>query len=295
MTPEELKNIANSLETSKAELRKKKLERNKVRVIEEKQAEIYAKPVVNELKKLEDNKLIEENMKDELKRFVSSNNANFRFSTNGILNGTWRYVKSNSENFRIKVVSVEDPTKSILIQCPNQIVFLLFFKAPNDISGVDSEKLYSFIQLINEMLGIDFSNNSTLKRYISDKKRDENLKTMAPMKASAGTPVRTSGTSKRSLGPKITSLLGPSTAAASPIATGYGLPKIGKGVNLTKHGNLLLNNQTLMKKLYLNIQEQVAGNTGVRKDISMLLDEALKRGLLDKATHKKSMKDYVLP
>ena len=61
-----------------------------------------------------------------------------------------------------------------------------------------------------------------------------------------------------------------------------------------RHGNLLYNNKVLMKKLQLMLSSQDAGNTGLKKDIAMFLDEAKKRGLIEGWMHKKTMRDYVL-
>ena len=52
------------------------------------------------------------------------------------------------------------------------------------------------------------------------------------------------------------------------------------GIQRGKHGNLLYNNTTLMKKLQLMLGAQEAGNDGLKKDIAMFLDEALKRNLI---------------
>jgi len=42
------------------------------------------------------------------------------------------------------------------------------------------------------------------------------------------------------------------------------------------------------------LSSQDAGNTGLKKDIAMFLDEAKKRGLIEAWMHKKTMRDNVL-
>jgi hypothetical protein len=67
-----------------------------------------------------------------------------------------------------------------------------------------------------------------------------------------------------------------------------------KGAVLGRHGNLLYNNTTLMKKLQLMLGAQEAGNGGLKKDIALFLDEAHKRRLISDWEHKHNMKVFVL-
>jgi hypothetical protein len=283
MKPEELMKYAGIIEQAKKQQRAKKLELNNVRVLEDKQIEKQANPIVkalvenkealNEIVKVKE----EDNLglKDEFNLLIDKvSNVSFRLNSVGMLGTVWKYIASNSSKGLIKFQNITKPEEFITVQSPNEKVFLLFFKNLANIEPIARDDINEYITLLNTKLGLNIS-KAILKSFTNYKS-----KTVSESKASS--PIRVSG-GKGLLRPSEDSLGVGSTA-----------PLISKNIQKGKHGNLLYNNTTLMKKLQLMLSAQEAGNDGLKKDIAMFLDEALKRHLIADWEHKHNMKIFVL-
>jgi hypothetical protein len=203
----------------------------------------------------------------------------YRFNTNGILNNAWKYVGSNRVKKLIRVLNTKNTDNVVTLEAPNDTVFMLFFKNLENIGPFTDDDLDKYIALLDSKLdsNITRSLKGALVRYI-DKAKAEKIK-----KARKAPP------------PPPADL--PSAGDPAPI-DGMGLKKVAlrgsSEIQRGKHGNLLYNNTTLMKKLQLMLGAQEAGNDGLKKDIAMFLDEALKRNLIADWEHKHNMKVFVL-
>jgi hypothetical protein len=293
MKPEELMKYAEMIEQAKIKQRAKKLELNNVRVLEDKQIAKVNAPIVKALGENKDdlNELV---VKPSLKAKEESNlglqnefsswidkpsTISYRFNTNGILNNAWKYVGSNRVKKLIRVLNTKNTDNVVTLEAPNDTVFMLFFKNLENIGPFTDDDLDKYIALLDSKLdsNITRSLKGALVRYI-DKAKAEKIK-----KARKAPP------------PPPADL--PSAGDPAPI-DGMGLKKVAlrgsSEIQRGKHGNLLYNNTTLMKKLQLMLGAQQAGNDGLKKDIAMFLDEALKRHLIADWEHKHNMKIFVL-
>jgi hypothetical protein len=285
MKASDLTRYAEIIDVAKKEQRRKKLELNKVKVIEEKQIEKVNAPIVKQLGENEKNllKVINPDIELELKNeFLELNDRNarvgYRFNTSKIMLGNYLYVSSNSRKNIIKIQSVADSTQSIILELPNNQIFQLFFMSPEKVSGLTENDINQYIDIVRQKL--EFFNPKLLEEY------------KAKFKAPA--PAVTRAKSKKG---KIDVAPLPPAGDPAPL-DGMGLKKTplrgSSGIQRGKHGNLLYNNTTLMKKLQLMLGAQQAGNDGLKKDIAMFLDEALKRHLIADWEHKHNMKVFVL-
>ena len=281
MKASDLTRYAEIIDVAKKEQRRKKLELNKVKVIEEKQIEKVNAPIVKQLGENEKNllKVINPDIELELKNeFLELNDRNarvgYRFNTSKIMLGNYLYVSSNSRKNIIKIQSVADSTQSIILELPNNQIFQLFFMAPEKVSGLTENDINQYIDIVRQKL--EFFNPKLLEEYKA--------------KFKAPTPAVTRAKSKKG---KID--VAPAGDPAPIAGLGLKTPLRGSsGIQRGKHGNLLYNNTTLMKKLQLMLGAQEAGNDGLKKDIAMFLDEALKRNLIADWEHKHNMKVFVL-
>jgi hypothetical protein len=285
MKAEDLTRYAEIIDVAKKEQRRKKLELNKVKVIEEKQIEKVNAPIVKALGENEKNlaKVINPDVELELKNeFLDLNDRNsrvvYRFNPSKIMLGKYLYVSSNSRKNIIKVQSVDDSTQSLILELPNRAIFDLFFMSADKVSGLTENDINQYIAIVRQKL--DIFNASTLEDY---KNRLFKPPPVTRSKTVMPSPVKS----------KIVDI---SVDDAAGVA-GFGLKKVGLrgslGIQRGKHGNLLYNNTTLMKKLQLMLAGSEAGNDGLKKDIAMFLDEALKRHLIAPYEHKHNMKIYV--
>ena len=168
--------------------------------------------------------------------------------------------------------------------------FYCFFKNLENVGGFTSDDIDKYIALLNDKLDVNITKSlkGALSRYA--------LKTSAMSvrkgkKAPPPLPVIDDGDRKDGdIGDKAGLGLKKVVWATPPFGTFKG---DGKAV-LGRHGNLLYNNITLMKKLQLMLGAQEAGNGGLKKDIAMFLDEAHKRRLISDWEHKHNMKVFVL-
>ena len=133
MNTDQLSLLANIIEEAKKEQRRKKLELNRVKVLEEKQIEKVNAPIV---KKLEENESKLEkainpdlDMQDEFDTISDKNGTvKYRFNKNKMLDDMYRYISSNSNKNLIKILNITDGSEPITIELPNSRVFKLFFK-----------------------------------------------------------------------------------------------------------------------------------------------------------------------
>jgi hypothetical protein len=289
-----LTRYAEIIDVAKKEQRRKKLELNKVKVIEEKQIEKVNAPLVKALGENEKNlaKVINPDSELELKNeFLELNDRNasvkYRFNTSKIMLGKYLYVNSNSRKNIIKVQSVDDSTQSLILELPNNQIFQLFFMSPEKVSGLTENDINQYISIVKTKL--DNFSATTLEDYKTRLFKTPPV-TRARAKGKKG---------KIDVAP-------PVDDAGDAGVAGHGLKKVvwatppfgtlrGDGVVVKgRHGNLLYNNTTLMKKLQLMLGAQEAGNGGLKKDIAMFLDEAHKRRLISDWEHKHNMKVFVL-
>jgi len=286
MKASDLSRYAEIIDVAKKEQRREKLELNKVKVIEEKQIEKVNAPIVKALGENEKNlaKVINPDSELELKNeFLELNDRNatvkYRFNTSKIMLGKYLYVNSNSRKNIIKVQSVDDSTQSLILELPNNQIFQLFFMSPEKVSGLTENDINQYISIVKSKL--DNFSATTLEDYKTRLFKTPPV-TRARAKGKKG---------KIDVAP-------PVDDAGDAGVVGLGLKKVvfkgdGKAV-LGRHGNLLYNNTTLMKKLQLMLGAQEAGNGGLKKDIAMFLDEAHKRRLISDWEHKHNMKVFVL-
>jgi hypothetical protein len=295
MKASDLTRYAEIIDVAKKEQRRKKLELNKVKVIEEKQIEKVNAPIVKQLGENEKNllKVINPDIELELKNeFLELNDRNarvgYRFNTSKIMLGNYLYVSSNSRKNIIKIQSVADSTQSIILELPNNQIFQLFFMAPEKVSGLTENDINQYIDIVRQKL--EFFNPKLLEEYKAKFKTPSPPVTRAGAKAKKG----------KIVAPPIIDVAPPPPVddAGDAGVAGKGLKKVGfKGDGkavLGRHGNLLYNNTTLMKKLQLMLGAQEAGNGGLKKDISLFLDEAHKRRLISDWEHKHNMRVFVL-
>ncbi len=136
MKADELIKYAGIIEQAKIEQRKKKLELNKVRVMEEKQIEKQANPIVKALVENKDalTEIVkvkeEENLglRDEFLLLTDKiSNISFRLNSVGLLANTWKYISSNNSKGIIKFQNITKPEVLTTVQAPNEKIFLLFF------------------------------------------------------------------------------------------------------------------------------------------------------------------------
>ena len=283
MKASDLTRYAEIIDVAKKEQRRKKLELNKVKVIEEKQIEKVNAPIVKALGENEKNlaKVINPDSELELKNeFLELNDRNatvkYRFNTSKIMLGKYLYVNSNSRTNIIKVQSVADSSQSLILELPNREIFDLFFMSPEKVSGLTENDINQYISIVKTKL--DNFSATTLEDY-----KTRLFKTPPVTRARA-----------KGKNGKIDAAPPVDDAGDAGVA-GMGLKKIVlRGAVLGRHGNLLYNNTTLMKKLQLMLGAQEAGHGGLQKDIAMFLDEAHKRRLISDWEHKHNMRVFVL-
>ena len=310
MTPEELIAYAQIIEEAKKQQMKNKLELNKVRVLEEKKIEKLQAPVIQQLKENESKleKAIQGNNQDLKNEFYSliekSSSVKYRFNSNGSLNDSWKYISSNSEKNIVRVKNINSGIEEDIV-FPNRNSFMLLFSNPERISGLTKDDIGSFMTIAKDKLNVE--NIATVKslrdavarlsvsvpttRTPSKKGKKKEIDAGdGEVKAGEGLVWGPQGTQQAGIsGQGIFEVQREMTQIRKRI----GNPN-GSGISRGKSGNLLYNNKVLMKKLQLMLAEQDAGNNNLKKEISMFLDEAKKRGLIEGWMHKKTMRDYVL-
>jgi hypothetical protein len=155
---------------------------------------------------------------------------------------------------------------------------MLFFKNLENIGPFTEDDIDKYIALLDVKLDSNVSKSlrSAVARYIEKAKAVKVIKAKKKGKKSSPPPLPVVDDGDRKVGDGL----------KTKIAV--------KAPTIGRHGNLLYINKVLMKKLHLMIAEQDAGNNNLKKDISMFLDEAKKRGLIEAWLHKKTMQDYVL-
>ena len=179
MKPEELMKYAGIIEQAKKQQRAKKLELNNVRVLEDKQIEKQANPIVkalvenkealNEIVKVKE----EDNLglKDEFNLLIDKvSNVSFRLNSVGMLGTVWKYIASNSSKGLIKFQNITKPEEFITVQSPNEKVFLLFFKNLANIEPIARDDINEYITLLNTKLGLNIS-KAILKSFTNYKSK----------------------------------------------------------------------------------------------------------------------------
>ena len=280
MKAEDLTKYAEILEVAKKEQRRKKFELNRVTVLEDKQIQKVNAPIVKALGENEKNLAkvinpdIEFELKNEFSELIDRNSrVMYRFNNFKVMLGRYLYISSNSSKNVIKVQEVDDSNQTQVLELPNNRTFQLFFMSPDKISGLTENDINQYIDIVSLKL------------------QNFNSKTLEEFKNRFKPPAVTRAKGKKLLIPI------DDIPPAAGDAAGFGLrtpSTIPKGIQRGKHGNLLYNNTTLMKKLQLMLAAQEAGNDGMKKDIALFLDEALKRHLIAEWEHKHNMKVFVL-
>jgi hypothetical protein len=297
MKPEELMKYAEMIEVAKKQQRAKKLELNNVRVLEDKQIAKVNAPIVKALGENKDdlNELVvkpglkakEESSLGLQNEFMSwidkPSTISYRFNTSGILNNAWKYVGSNRVKKLIRVLNTKNTDNVVTLETPNDTVFMLFFKNLENVGPFTDDDIDKYIALLDSKLdsNITKSLKGALVRYIDKAEAEKVKKVKKARKAPPPPPLPVVDDGDRKDGD-----------------IGMGMKKVvirgSSGIQRGKHGNLLYNNTTLMKKLQLMLSAQEAGNDGLKKDIALFLDEALKRHLIAPYEHKHNMKIFVL-
>ena len=299
MRADELTKYAQIIDDAKKEQRRKKLELNKVKVIEEKQIEKQANPIVKAINENKDGTNPEDllQLQDE---FVSLHDKNsqvkYRFNNLRLILGQYIYKGSNTSKHIIKVQNLADSSKAIVLELPNDNVFQIFFKSLRAIAPSESD-VNQYIDIVRENLG-DFNAGSLLD-YIRDLKASRVFTRSMTVPADLDpAPVKRVKVRKPKIRPLADMPAPPPAGDPGDAVAGMGLKNVvirgSSGIQRGKHGNLLYNNTTLMKKLQLMLSAQEAGNDGMKKDIALFLDEALKRHLIAEWEHKHNMKIFVL-
>ena len=268
MKPEELMKYAGIIEQAKKQQRAKKLELNNVRVLEDKQIAKQANPIVKALGENKDdiNELIikpslkakEESslgLQNEFNSLIDNSSISYRFTTIGILNNAWKYVGSNRSKLLIRVLNIKNADNVVTLEVQNDTVFLLFFKNLENVGGFTSDDIDKYIALLNDKLDVNITKSikGALSRYV--------LKTSAMSvrkgkKAPPPPPLPVVDDGDRKDGDIDGKGIKKVVWATPPFGALRGDGVVVKG----RHGNLLYNNTTLLKKLQLMLSEQEAGN-----------------------------------